>query len=105
MPTSSKNGKRSRGRTGAAWENARRRVLASSNICHICSELIDLSLKYPDPMSATVDHLIPVSSMAWDDPRLTDVEFLAPAHDVCNKRRGVGGYKRPEHKWSRDWFD
>lgn len=105
MPTHSRNGPRSRGRTGARFEHAKRRVLTASQICHLCGEFVDLDLKWPDPMSATVDHLIPVSQLSWDDPLTYSVDNLRPAHLLCNQKRGADKAKRKEHPNSRNWFE
>jgi len=90
MPTSSANGPRSLGRTGPKYLSARKRVLEASQICWRCGELIDMDLKWPDPMYATADHIIPVSELAHDDPRLWDPKNMKPAHLRCNSRRGTG---------------
>ncbi|MBB5167129.1 HNH endonuclease [Mycobacterium sp. AZCC_0083] len=103
MPTSSKNGPRSLGRTGAKFERAKQRVLRANQICDECRTLIDLDLKYPDPLSATVDHIIPVSQLAWDDPLTYADSNLVPCHLVCNQRRGSKVKKRRTHPQSRDW--
>lgn len=113
MPSTSKK-KRSKGRNSVQYERARARVLQHNRICQFrgndkhppCGQLIDLDLKWPDPMSATVDHIVPVSQMEWDDPRTYDPEFLIPMHLVCNQRKGDGshGRKEPKHKTSRDWL-
>lgn len=103
MPTSSKNGPRSLGRTGGKFERAKQRVLRNSQICDECRVLIDLDLKYPDPLSATVDHIIPVSQLAWDDPLTYAVENLVPCHLVCNQRRGSKTKKKQTHPQSRNW--
>ena len=62
----------------------RRIVLASQSICGICGKPVDKSLKYPDPMSATVDHIIPVSMNG--DP--TSLDNLQLAHRCCNLAKG-----------------
>lgn len=52
--------------------------------CGICGESIDPELKYPDHMSASVDHIIPVSeggAHAMDNVHAT--------HWICNVHRGV----------------
>lgn len=113
MPTSSKKGPRSRGRTGGKFYRAKARVLDTNRICQFkgndkwppCGKLIDLDLKYPDPMSATVNHIIPVSDLAWDDPLTYDVENLEPMHNICNKRLGNSKPKPRKHKTSRDWLE
>jgi 5-methylcytosine-specific restriction endonuclease McrA len=58
-------------------------VLEHDNwICGICHEAIDPFLNYPDPMSATVDHIIDVAvggSHTWDN--------VQAAHLVCNQQK------------------
>jgi hypothetical protein len=103
LPTSSKNGPRSLGRTGGKFERAKHRVLKNNQICHLCRELIDLDLVYPDPKSPTVDHIIPVKDLAWDDPLTYSVDNLLPAHLLCNQKRGAGTVKKRTHPQSRDW--
>lgn len=62
-------------------------VKRRSQICWICHEAIDLELAFPHPQSFTVDHLVPLSTMAEDDPRRTDPDYCAPAHLSCNSSR------------------
>lgn len=62
----------------------RKIILASQSICGICGKPVDKSLKYPDPMSATVDHIIPVSMNG--DP--TSLDNLQLAHRCCNLAKG-----------------
>jgi DNA-binding protein H-NS len=52
--------------------------------CCLCEERIDLTLAYPDPMSRSLEHLVPLSrggSHAANN--------VALSHLVCNVRRGV----------------
>lgn len=104
MPTSSRNGPRSLGRKGRRFEHAKARVLSASQICDECGEFIDMKLKWPDPMSPTVDHIIPVNQLEWDDPLTYDVTNLVPCHLVCNQRRGAKAKPAATHPNSRDWF-
>ena len=85
----------------AAWNALRRRVIARDTYCCICGEVVDKSLRFPDPMSATVDHVIPVvdgGQHTLDNCRL--------AHYSCNSRRGSKSLDdvrvRPK---SRNWLD
>lgn len=118
MPKSGKPVK-SRGRSGRLWENARAKCLATSQICWICagecddfkwevlpfeSAAIDMTLEWPLGGSASVDHKIPISELAPDDPRLWRQDNLAPAHLRCNSARGDGKReKRLVTKTSRVW--
>ncbi len=52
-------------------------------ICGICEEPIDPALEYPDPLSVSLDHVIPVS---LDGPH--SYANTRAAHLVCNERRG-----------------
>jgi len=104
MPTTSKNGPRSLGRKGIRFQKAKQRVLRANQICDECGEFIDLQLKWPDPLSPTVDHIIPVNQLEWNDPLNYDVNNLVPCHLVCNQRRGAKKKKPQQHPQSRDWF-
>jgi 5-methylcytosine-specific restriction endonuclease McrA len=72
-----------------AYHNARtpsfkRRIFfASDGACGICNQPIDLRLKWPDPMSYSIDHIVPRSlggSHAANN--------LRAAHNKCNASRG-----------------
>lgn len=51
--------------------------------CHICGDVVDLSLSHPDPMSRSVDHIIPRSRGGADH-----VSNYALSHLLCNLRKG-----------------
>lgn len=73
--------------------------------CHICGQPIDYSLPAGDPMSFEVDEIVPVSK--GGSP--TDRSNVAPAHRICNQRRGnrdlagPGPGARAPIATSRDW--
>jgi 5-methylcytosine-specific restriction endonuclease McrA len=51
--------------------------------CIVCDEEIDKTLEYPDKMSATLEHIVPLSkggTHTWDN--------VAPSHLLCNGRKG-----------------
>lgn len=77
-----KRSDRAPGKRGA-YENARRRVLATQEVCGICGKPVDKSLKYPHPLSATVDHIIPVSKGGHP----SDMDNLQLAHRTCNRQK------------------
>lgn len=66
------------------YANNRKIILASQSICAICGQPVDKTLKAPHPMSATVDHIIPVSKHG--DP--TSLDNLQLTHRHCNLRKG-----------------
>ncbi len=52
-------------------------------VCIICNEAIDRFVEYPDKMSATLEHIIPLSkggTHTWDN--------VAPSHLLCNGKKG-----------------
>lgn len=60
-----------------------------------CRQPIDLALRYPHPMSAVVDHNVPVR----DAPdRVYDYDNLFPMHKKCNERKGARTQRQ-----SRTW--
>jgi len=65
------------------FEHNRRVILATQSICGICGKPVDKTLKFPDPMSPSVDHIIPVSKNG--DP--VALENLQLAHRYCNRQK------------------
>lgn len=73
----------------AQYRSARKRILATQEICAICGKPVDKSLKYPHPLSATVDHIIPIDRGGHP----SDLANLQLAHFCCNRQKSnkVGG--------------
>lgn len=67
----------------ALWEHNRKIILTSQSVCGICGRPVDKSLKYPDPMSPTVDHIIPLNKGGHP----TALENLQLAHRYCNRMK------------------
>lgn len=59
----------------------KKKIMATQSICAICGKPVDRSLKYPDPWSATVDHIIPVAKGGHP----SDIDNLQLAHFRCNR--------------------
>ena len=55
-------------------------ILATQSICGICGQPVDKSIKYPDPLSPTVDHIIPCAKGGSDE-----LDNLQLAHRKCNR--------------------
>ncbi|WP_329311696.1 HNH endonuclease [Streptomyces sp. NBC_01262] len=89
---------RSKGRSGRPWRRARARTLAESQVCAWCGHNIDMSIEWPDPMSASVDHDTPLSK--GGDPLAR--HNLKPFHLVCNQIKG-NRTAPPPAPTSRDW--
>lgn len=71
------------GQHRTAYEKNRKRVLATQDICGICGKPVDKSLKSPHPLSATVDHIIPIAKGGHP----SDIENLQLAHRNCNRQK------------------
>ena len=54
----------------------------ANGLCGICQEHLDTSLQYPDPMSLSIDHIIPKSKGGSDNN-----DNLRIAHWLCNIKR------------------
>lgn len=63
-----------------AFEKNRQIILATQNICGLCHLEIDPRYKSPHPLSATVDHIIPVAKGGHP----SDLANLQAAHRCCN---------------------
>lgn len=73
-----------RGHNGHAWRTVRALVLAPDFlVCWLCRRPIDKSIRWPHPLSKSVDLVIPYSRGGSAlDPR-----NLRPAHLGCNSGR------------------
>ena len=67
----------------ANYERNRKRILATQNTCGICGHPVDFSLKAPHPMSATIDHIIPVAKNGHP----SDLSNLQLSHFSCNRQK------------------
>lgn len=61
-------------------------MLREESVCTICGELVDKTLSWPHPMSASVDHADPVSLGG----AMLDRSNHGLAHLSCNSRKGNG---------------
>lgn len=61
-------------------------------LCFRCGELVDLTLKHPDPMCFSFQHLIPLIISKDDRP-----DNVATSHLVCNLRQGRQPSLRQQH--------
>lgn len=55
-------------------------------MCQLCSDPVDPELRYPEPLCASLDHIVPVAHGGGNE-----AENLRLAHLVCNVRRGTRG--------------
>lgn len=60
--------------------------------CHLCGGAIDVSVRWPDPASATIDHIVPGSLGGGHGE-----DNLALAHFRCNVAKGSSLTWEPKH--------
>ena len=65
----------------ATYRKARKKIFAMQSVCAICGRPVNFDLKFPDPWSATVDHIIPISK--GGNP--ADIANMQLAHLQCNR--------------------
>lgn len=70
----------------------KKRILASSDVCAICGKPVDKSLKYPHPMSPSVDHIEPI--IKGGHP--SDMDNLQLTHLACNRAKGANRLKKKD---------
>ena len=68
----------------SVFEKNKRRILANAEFCALCGAPLDKRLKFPHPMSATIDHIIPINKGGHP----TAIENLQAAHLICNQMKG-----------------
>lgn len=80
------------------FESNKRRIFATQTVCAICGKPVDFSIKFPHPMSACIDHIIPVSKGGHP----SDIGNMQLAHMCCNRFKSdklptkVSEIKQPE---------
>ena len=89
-------------------ERNRKKILATQEICAICGRRVDKTLPYPDPWSATIDHIIPVARgghpSALDNMQLAHLRCNRLKSDKLSidKNDDMGAAEKPP--WSIDWL-
>lgn len=64
-----------------AYEKNKKIIIAKESVCGICGRPVDKALTYPNPWSATVDHIIPINKGGHP----SDIDNLQLAHFRCNR--------------------
>ena len=82
----------------AQFNSNRKKILASQDVCGICGKPVDKSLKYPHPLSATVDHIIPLEKGGHP----SDINNLQLAHFTCNRQKSDKLYEPPAQVKTRE---
>ncbi len=66
-----------------AFEKNKKKILATQTVCGICGKKVDRSLKYPHPLSACIDHIIPINRGGHP----SDIDNLQLSHWTCNRQK------------------
>lgn len=73
-------------KTGAhrsAFEKNKKRILKTQQCCGICGKPVDKKLKFPNPLSPVIDHIVPVKKGGHP----SDINNLQLAHFFCNRQK------------------
>lgn len=65
------------------FEKNRRKILLTQDVCGICGKPVDKNLRWPNPLSPTVDHIIPLDKGGHP----SSLENLQLAHFICNRQK------------------
>ena len=69
-----------------AYEKNRKKVLASAEVCYLCGQPLDKSIKdKANPMFVEVDHIVPLKKGGHP----SDIDNLAAVHKICNRKKST----------------
>lgn len=85
MPVKKRYRPESDGKFKRPYQKNRRAIIAAGDVCAICGRPIDKALRFPDPMSASVDHIIPISKGGHP----SDPQNLQLTHLICNQMKAA----------------
>lgn len=71
------------GRQRSSFESAKKKILKTQEVCGICGKPVDKKLKFPHPLSPSIDHIIPVDKGGHP----SDISNLQLAHLTCNRQK------------------
>lgn len=83
MPAKNKEYRPDKSTHRAEYKRNRKAIIAAGDVCAICGRPIDKTLKFPDPMSASVDHIIPIAKGGHP----SDPQNLQLTHLICNQMK------------------
>ena len=73
------------GSAKSEWQKNRKIIMAQQDVCAICGRPVNKRIKFPDPMSASVDHIIPIAKGGHP----TALDNLQLTHLICNQTKGT----------------
>lgn len=63
------------------FQTNKKKIFATQTVCGICGKPVDFERKFPDPLSACCDHIIPIAKGGHP----FDLDNLQLAHLTCNR--------------------
>lgn len=66
-----------------AFEKNKKKIFATQTVCGICGKAVDFGYRYPNPLSACIDHIIPIAKGGHP----SDIDNLQLAHWTCNRQK------------------
>ena len=63
------------------FDKNKKKIYATQSVCGICGKPVDMTLKFPHPLSKSIDHIIPVSKGGHP----SSIDNLQLAHLCCNR--------------------
>lgn len=89
-------GKEKYGTQYAQFVSNRKKIIATESVCAICGKPVDKSLKFPHPLSASVDHIIP-----WNKGGDCSLDNLQLTHLTCNRKKSDRIYPESPRRVSK----
>jgi 5-methylcytosine-specific restriction endonuclease McrA len=80
------------------FDKNKKKIYATQNTCGICGRLVDFTQKYPHPLSACIDHIVPVSKGGHP----SDMSNLQLAHWTCNRQKSDKLFKSTSNEVATD---
>jgi 5-methylcytosine-specific restriction endonuclease McrA len=78
----------------AVYEKNKRRLLKTTTHCEICGGEINRNIKWPDPLSPVVDHIIAISRGGHP----SDIDNMRIVHNRCNRAKADKLYAETNSK-------
>lgn len=77
----------------SSYEKAKKIIYASQSNCALCGRPVNFDLKFPDPWSATLDHILPIAK-GGDPASLNNLQL---AHLQCNRIKSTRLMSSSDH--------
>lgn len=69
-------------------------IFKTQNTCGICGKPVDFTIKYPHPLSPTIDHIIPINKGGHP----SDIENMQLSHFSCNRQKSDKLFNAPKEE-------